>query len=89
MLREDLIGLLLNDICEVVFIKVDGTPRTMICSLSKSVLPTQQLKEEHEKKTESVNKTHSDLITVYDTEKQEWRSLYFSRIQSVKIKIGV
>jgi len=69
---------LLEGVCEVVFTKVDGTERTMKCTLNDKYIPEE-------------NKPHGDgwqddsfrehVQAVYDVEKEGWRSF---RLDSVK-----
>ena len=78
-MRDDLIGKLKNNICVVVFEKKDGTERSMKCTLQESIIP-EATKEDplSQKKIRSLNE---EVIPVWDTEKNGWRSF---RIDSVK-----
>jgi hypothetical protein len=62
----------------VVFEKVDGTLRTMKCTLKPEALPPIEVDESSEKKTRKVN---PNILSVWDLEKNEWRSF---RIDTVK-----
>lgn len=65
-----------NDL-EVTFTKIsDGKERVMRCS---SNIPEEKLSPEKLGKTKP-----EGLITVYDIEKNEWRSLYVDSISNIK-----
>jgi hypothetical protein len=78
-MRDELIGKLKNNICVVVFTKKDGTERSMRCTLQEGVIP-EATKEDplSQKKIRSLNE---EVIPVWDTEKNGWRSF---RVDSVK-----
>lgn len=78
-MRDELIGKLKNNVCVVVFEKKDGTERSMKCTLQEGVIP-EATKEDplSQKKIRSLNE---EVIPVWDTEKNSWRSF---RIDSVK-----
>jgi hypothetical protein len=66
-------SLLKTNVCKVVFEKLDGSERTMICTLKEDLLPTVV-----ESKT---NKTPNEkVMPVWDIEAQSWRSF---RVDSV------
>lgn len=65
---------------QVVFIKNDGSERTMQCTLQEGVaLP-------HDKKTDRVKEANADVVAVWDLEKKAWRSFKLSSIKSVTIQ---
>jgi hypothetical protein len=81
MNKHELKEMLVNGVVTVTFVKVDGTERTMKCTLLPEYLPTnvapgQQLLTESLPKVENPN-----TISVWDIESQGWRSF---RIDSVK-----
>lgn len=81
MNKHELKELLVNGVVTVVFTKVDGTERTMKCTLLPEYMPAsvaqgQQLLTEALPKAENPN-----TISVWDIESQGWRSF---RIDSVK-----
>ena len=65
---------------DVVFIKSDGTERTMRCTLQEGVVVP------HEKKTERVKNVNEDVMAVWDLEKNAWRSFKLSSIVKVVIQ---
>lgn len=80
MNKHELKEMLVNGVVTVTFVKVDGTERTMKCTLLPEYLPTnvapgQQLLTESLPKAEN-----SNTISVWDIESQGWRSF---RIDSV------
>jgi len=75
MERDEMLKDLRAGACEVVFTKVDGTERTMVCSLSNQLLPEVSDKESKAKVVEN-----PDVIQVYDLEVEGWRSF---RVDSV------
>jgi hypothetical protein len=61
-------------VVKVSFTKVDGERRDMTCSLSSALLPQPKIDSESKKRH------NDDVLAVFDTEKQAWRSF---RIDSV------
>lgn len=60
----------------VVFIKKDGSERSMRCTLKPELLPAQtDLEEAVQKKT-----PNPDVLKVWDLEKEAWRSFRFDSI---------
>ena len=55
-----------NNICTVVFTKVNGEARRMRCTLQENLLPA--------KETESTRKQNDDVVSVWDLENEGWRS---------------
>lgn len=51
----------------IVFKKVDGTVRTMKCTLNDALLPKREV-------TESERKANDGVQTVFDLELNQWRS---------------
>lgn len=74
-----LLGLLKDNILDIVFTKTDGSERAMKCTLKEDYL----VKEE--KKTERVKKPNDDVISVWDVEMNAWRSFKFSKLISADI----
>jgi hypothetical protein len=80
--RESLLGMLRAGPTIVVFTKVDGTKRTMNCTLSADLIPTDKMPKLPENgEPIKLIKENLDVIRVFDQEKQEWRSF---RIDSVE-----
>jgi len=69
--KETLQKLLKQHILEIKFKKVDGTDRTMICSLKKQLLPENAQTEDNNKQTKKEN---SDVVAVWDLENDAFRS---------------
>ncbi len=62
----------------VVFTKLDGTERTMICTRDFSAIPI----EKYPQQSEFPEVVYDHLVKVYDLEKQEWRSFRKSSVVS-------
>jgi len=62
---------------KVVFTKVNGEERTMLCTLHESVLP--------EPMVSSTRKVNPDTISVWDTENDDWRSFRIDSIKEAKV----
>jgi hypothetical protein len=82
LFREWLQGVLRTDIVNLTFTKKDDTIREMKCTLIESSLPIL------EKKTDRVRKENDDVISVFDLEKNEWRSCRYDSIRKIKFTIG-
>ena len=66
--------------CMVQFTKVDGTKRSMKCTLAGELIPAPT----EEKKTDRVKKENPDVLAVWDLEKAGWRSFRFDAILEIE-----
>jgi hypothetical protein len=62
-----------NSIVEITFDKVDGTRRVMKCTQDPLYIDAHFAKSE--KKTERTRESKEGLLIVFDTEKNDWRSI--------------
>lgn len=63
--------------CQVQFEKTDGTVRDMKCTLQESIVP----------QTKGTGKAKSaGVLTVFDTEKQGWRTIKFDKVIDFSIQ---
>lgn len=67
---------------KVTFTKKDGTERIMNCTLQEGVMVA------HEKTTDRVKEENTELIAVWDLDKQAWRSFRLDSIKSIEFNIG-
>ena len=77
--RQKLTQLLSKGTHSVTFTKVDGTERTMPCTLDPDILPPVEITEE--KKVP--RKLNPDTMRVYVTDINEWRSFRIENVISV------
>ena len=82
LFREWLQGVLRTDIVNLTFLKKDDTIRKMKCTLIEASLPIL------EKKTDRVRKENDDVLSVFDLEKNEWRSCRYDSIREIKFTLG-
>ena len=82
MIRSDLVEFLSDGICEVLFVKKDGTDRLMKCTLNYDYIP-EDMKPLNLLGGENVLK-NLDILKVFDTEKQGWRSFTVENVQYIK-----
>jgi hypothetical protein len=66
----------------VTFQKLDGSERTMLCTLSEVKIPV----ENRPKGTSTVKNDQS--LAVFDVEKQGWRSFRWDSIKSIQFDLG-
>jgi len=78
--REYLINLLKENECTVTFTKVDGSVRSMPCTLDAARLPAQVITES--KKTRAFK---PDVVSVYCTDKGEWRSFRVMNVTDIQV----
>lgn len=77
-IKSSILGMLREGEVEVLFTKVDGTERTMRCTLNENHLP-----ERDPDFADKPNRTRPErLIAVWDMEKKDWRSVNISTIIS-------
>jgi hypothetical protein len=77
--KDYLLDLLRDNECQVTFTKVDGTVRSMPCTLKESRLPAKPVTESTKKKS------NPDLISVFCTDKNEWRSFRVANVTNIEI----
>jgi len=83
--KEWLTGVLKERPVVIKFTKVDGSERTMKCTLNESlILPLPEPVQEKEKKA---RKENENVIRVYDLEKESWRSFRLDSIISVNFDL--
>ena len=75
--KTNIMNMLLSGIVNVKFTKIDGTERIMKCTLMEAII------KPHDKKTDRVKKVNSDILSVWDVEKEGWRSFRFDSIISI------
>jgi hypothetical protein len=75
--KDYIIDLLKGGICEVTFTKVNGEVRVMPCTLQADLLPAAKQKD---LTFETVRRTNDENLSVWCTDKQEWRSFKISNV---------
>ena len=91
--REQLSELLHSGECIVEFTNVDGTARTMPCTLSESLIPPPPAHVTNTDnpidfpKPKKEKKINPDVMSVWCLDKKEWRSFRIANVISAKAKI--
>lgn len=80
-LQEEILDQLHNGICEVTFKKVNGDERVMPCTLKAELLPEAKQKEST---FETVRERKGDVVSVWCTDAQAWRSFKLANFISIK-----
>ena len=75
-----LLEMLRNHVCEITFTKLDGSVRTMPCTLDSARMPSRVITES--KTTRTFN---PETISVFCTDRQEWRSFKTMNVIDIKI----
>lgn len=70
-LKDHVYHTLLEEVCDIVFIKKDGDKRSMKCTLIKDMVPETSYAESRD--------DHSQVV--YDIEKSEWRSFRWDSLK--------
>lgn len=81
--REDISQTLKKNIAILEFKKLDGTLRTMRCTLMPTELPERE-KKENDADTPA-RPVREDVLCVFDLDKQEWRSLRVENLKSITL----
>lgn len=77
--KDKIMEFLKANVAEVRFTKSDGTERIMKCTLREDLVVP------YVKKTERVKVANTDVIPVFDVEKNEWRSFKVDAVQSISL----
>ena len=75
--RDALRDSLSNSIMTITFLKKDGCERVMKCTLKNNLLPKTESNE-----TKTPRKENLSTLSVFDLEKQDWRSIILENIIS-------
>jgi hypothetical protein len=67
-------------VCEVEFTKLNGELRIMKCTLHKDWMPTPAIQEHHQTRLYD-----PETISVWDIEKQAWRSFKTMRVTTINL----
>lgn len=81
--RNSIVDALTNNICEVEFVKTDGSSRQMKCTLLTEYLPEQQDIEEYTQPKSTRN--NQDNVVVFDIEAGGWRTFNVTRVTEFNI----
>lgn len=76
-MQDSLTNRLKTEIVQITFDKVDGTRRVMKCTLDEAYIAVHA---ESREKTENTRKAKEGVLVVFDTEKNDWRSM---RVDSI------
>jgi hypothetical protein len=79
--KENITDMLRESVCEVTFTKINGETRTMPCTLKSDIVPPTGVKEVREERT---RKSNSDNLSVWCTDKNEWRSFKIANVTRVE-----
>lgn len=82
MTRQEIATTLSQGIHNVTFTKVDGTERTMPCTLDPTLLPTVELIESEDKRVP--RKLNVDTLRVFVTDIKEWRSFRIENLKNIE-----
>ena len=77
--RDKIEEALRANVAEVKFTKSDGTERIMKCTLREDLIVP------YVKKTDRVKQANTDIVPVFDVEKNEWRSFKVDAVQSISL----
>ena len=78
-------SVLRDSIATVVFVKSDGTERTMKCTLDSKIVP--QKVYETKRINEQIRAVSDEVLPVYDVEAEGWRSFRWDSIKSVTVSL--
>ena len=75
--KTNVMNMLHSGIVNIKFTKTDGSKRHMKCTLMDAFI------KPHEKKTDRDKKINENIISVWDVDKEGWRSFRFDSIISI------
>jgi hypothetical protein len=70
--------------CEITFTKIDGTLRTMPCTLRTEAMPLREANEHHKTRLYK-----PENLSVFCLDKSEWRSFKVDNVKEIKILNGI
>ena len=66
--------------CEVVFTKVDGSLRTMPCTLREEAMPQRVVNEHHQTRLYK-----PETLSVWCLDKSEWRAFKVANVREIRV----
>lgn len=79
--KESIQSALRSYVCSVFFVKKDGSHRLMKCTLLPEKLPARVSSSTSTSVSpETAEKAYPDILSVFDIEKQAWRSFHVSSV---------
>lgn len=73
-------SILHNNDCEITFTKIDGSVRTMPCTLREEAMPQRDAAEFHKTRVYK-----PETLSVFCLDKNEWRSFRVMNVTDIKI----
>ena len=70
--------------CEITFTKIDGTLRTMPCTLRTEAMPLREADEHHKTRLYK-----PETLSVFCLDKSKWRSFKVDNVKEIKILNGI
>jgi len=67
--------------CEVVFTKVDGSLRTMPCTLREAAMPARVVTEEYQ----TTRLYKPETLSVWCLDKSEWRAFKVANVREIRV----
>lgn len=80
MERDEILTKLKENTCSVLFTKVGGEERKMLCTLKADLLPVVEESTTEKKRHESL-----ESVKVFDLEKSAWRAFRIDSIKSFEV----
>lgn len=87
--RDTVLKDLRQNVVEVTFKKVDGSPRVMRCTLAERHLPqsfSENIKEQTEEK--EFHQKNPNVIAAWDVQKGGWRSFRIDSVEYLQVIDG-
>jgi hypothetical protein len=81
--NHEIRNLLHKHVCEVTFTKLDGSVRTMPCTLMESAMPARDANKFHQTRPYK-----PETLSVFCTDKSEWRSFRVANVTEVRVVDG-
>ena len=77
--RNEMMEMLQTSQCRVIFTKLNGEERDMLCTLKNDVIPKATKDPITQKKVRDLNE---EVLAVWDVNKEGWRSFRISNVVS-------
>lgn len=84
MERDELLNVLHNNVCNIVFHKVTGERRDMRCTLKEDLIPdTKDHGTTSSLNSGRIRDVNPSVVVVYDLAKNDWRSFRIENLVSI------
>lgn len=82
-IRQNVVDLLKNGLCDVEFVKKDGTIRKLTCTINHDLIPKPDTYKQVSKTQKKPKETDLNFCNVYVPEEKSWKRFGYGNLISI------